>query len=367
MSQRCRLCLSVSLLTVICPFLAFALPPCAYTAVESLSSQLTLQGNLRYEGSGLSTSSLGGDLTADYNRLYASSPSAYSLKATGDFSIGTAGPELTLDGSGDFKRFIEGDRFAVGALKLDYAQSDGLEVDLTGGVGIGRFRDVTPLAKAIQIQNTLIDEGILLAPFTNETLQELAQAIGRVGTTLSEQLTALEKTIVATGLLKENALSARGLLAMEDNLSASGEARLCGWDLQARFGGAVTGIPEPTISEAIVLQARYALAPDAVSQWTASAQWTSGFSPLSRYSITASLSYGRRVGQGFRLAATYRFTRDDHWSAATADYDSHDVSSTLAIQLTSGLSLTVNGKLTYDTRVGQLTSLLLVQLSYDVF
>lgn len=356
-----------ALLVLALPILGAALPPCAYTPAESLSSQLTLQGNLRAEGNGPSLSSLGGEASAAFTRLFASAASAYSLDAAGDLAIGAGGPALKLDGSGDFKRFITGDRFTVGALKLDYAPATGLEIDLTGGLGVGRFRDVTPLAKAIRIQNTLIDRGILLAPFTDETLKTLAQEIGRVGASVSDRLTALEQTIVATGLIKGDALGARGLLEMEDILTASGEARLCGWDLQARFGAAVTGLPDAVLSEAIVLQARTARVPDPVSQWTASAQWTSGFSPLSRYQITASVSYGRRVGQGFRLTAAYDFLRDDRWSSADATYNTHQLSATLAIQLTSGLSLTVNGKLAFDTRVGAVTSLLLVQLSYDVF
>jgi len=367
MPQLRRVGLVGTLLVLATSAVAVALPPCAYTPTESLSTQLTLQGNLRAEGSGAAIASLGGELTADFSRLYTSAPSAYSLNGTGDLAIGVTGPALKIDGSGDFKRFVADDRFAVGALKLDYTQGTGLEVDLTGGLGVGRFRDVTPLAKAIRIQNTLIDHGILLAPFTDETLQSLASEIGRVGATVSDQLTALEQAIVDTGLVKGGTLGARGLLAMEDILNASGETRLCGFDLQARFGAAVTGLPAAVVSEAVVVQARFARAPDPVSQWTASARWTSGFSPLSRYQITASASFARRVGAGFRWTVAYNVNRDDRWSAAGVTYDAHDLSTTLAIQLTSGLSLTVNGKLAYDTRVGEVTSLLLVQLSYDVF
>ncbi len=362
-----RLSLAIFLFELACPLAGLALPPCAYTPAESLFSQLTLQGNLRSERDVSSPSSLGGELTANFTRLFASTPSAYSLGGTADLSIGTTGPALKLNGSGDFMRFIEDDRFAVAALKVNYTGTSGLEIDLTGGLGVGRFRDVTPLAKAIRIQDDLLDRGILLAPFTDETLETLAQEIGRVGATVSDQLAVLEQAIVATGLVKGNALGARGLLAMENILASSGDARLCGWDFQARVGGAVIGLPSPTPSEVVALQARCARAPDPVSQWTASVQWMSGFSPLRRYLVTATLSYGRRVAEGFRLVATYDFTRDDQWSTPGVRYLEQDVTSTLTIQLSSGLNLAVNGKLSYDTRVGQVTSLLLVQLSYDVF
>jgi hypothetical protein len=338
---------------------------------ESHLTSLNLQGSFQWFDSATQNGSgnmLSGTLVADFTQLFESELFGYRVDGNVDISLTSSGLTPQLNGTADFKRYFKDDSFGIGVIGSRYTDTTGVEIDATGGLGFGRFRDVTPLAKAIQIQNVLLDKGFLLGPLTDDVLQSLAQELGRVGPSLDEKLVTLERLITGTGLVQEEGLGARGLFAMEEIASSSVEARLCGWDVQARVGVAASGFPSPQFSEAIVLSWNYALVPDPVSQWRASARWLSGLTRLGRYFLEGSLFYGRRIRENWRVRANYDFTRDWMWNAGvTTPVDRHQLSLSLLCQLSSKLSLTVDGEISHESGDEEPTETLSIHLSYDVF
>ena len=368
--HRKRRLLLAPVVVVALSFAAASQSPCAFTPAVSHFSHFNIQASYQWFEDQFSpphTSTSTGTLVLDSTEIYDSAASGYQLDGNSWVTFGPTGLDLSLTGSGNIKNYLQGDTFEIGAVSVRYALAGGLEGELTGGVGTGRFRDVTPLAKAIRIQNQFLDNGTLLGPMADELLQTLAQSIGAVGPSSHELLATIEREIEATGLVQGGTLGAHALTEIEDILASTEEARLCGWDVQARAGLAASTVPQPKLSEAIALSWNCALVPDPVSQWQASANWVSGLNFLDRYSFEASVSYGRRIGENWRVRASYDFSRDLLWSTAhTTPFDHHQLSATLISQFSAQLSLTVDFELTFETDYEQPTKTLTLHLSYDV-
>ena len=170
-----------------------------------------------------------------------------------------------------------------------------------GGIGTGRFRDVTPLAQAIRIQNDLLDLGELLAPVGDDALLDLAQVLGEVGPTDDEKVVQLVERLIGTGLVPGNELGVRGLLAVEEILTST-ETRLCGNDIQARLGASAMLSPTFNLSATGTLLVRYAAVPDPVSQFDSSAEAKIRLARPEEMSIESDISYARSLPMAGRRA-----------------------------------------------------------------
>ena len=112
------------------------------------------------------------------HRYYNSLPYAWDLNFNGvgltrRTSDGTQeGSYSFVAGPGIRKYFNpEGDFFYSGELLVTgNSDFDRPTIDVTPGVGYGRFIRVTPLAQAVRIEQFLIDEGVIKGPLSKETL-----------------------------------------------------------------------------------------------------------------------------------------------------------------------------------------------------
>jgi hypothetical protein len=354
-----------------------ALSPCDFSPEESRLTQLNAQGAFQFyddPNKDNHDSTFTGNVEANFTWLRDSALIGYRLDGTAQAEFDPGKSFTKIQSTGGFKRFISGDQFFVGAtdlsgtIDLSPKFSAPLVADVTMGMGTGRFRDVTPLAKAIRLQNTFLDEGVLQGPLTDDKLQEVAQILGLQGPTLAERIDRLEKAIEVTDLPAGGNLGARALLEMEDLISSQGEARLCGWEFQASGGLNLNNLPPTDIHGTLVLNWNYALVPDPVTQWTASARLDTGFSLFSRYSLRASVSKVQRLTDNLRVRFTYDFSRTPAKNPNNSTFiDRHQFTGTLFFQLTNQLSLSVNGELAHETGYEEMSKRLSIQLNYDIF
>jgi len=350
-------------------FCAVGISPCEYKTVESSLETLTLQGSFQWYEDPYADdreSLLHGVLNADYVRFVQSERFGYRLDGMSAVSWSTAGLGGEISFAGDVKSYWERDLFVIGALDVGATEGENLTVDLTTGLGWGRFQNVTSLAKAIRMQDALLDLLLLVAPLTDDVLKEMAQTIGDPALDDEARILRLEELLTKTGLLSDGALGAEGILELERILVETGDSRLCGWDLQARVG-ASWGSSGPVLSEAIVLMGNVAQVPDPVSQWKGSVRWISGFLPLERFGIDLTASYFRRLGEQWQLRLGYSFQADVGWSTRGEDVFEHRVWATGWLRLSSRLSLSCDGEIRYQTGDEELTRTILVRLDYDVF
>ncbi len=342
---------------------------CDYTSPESRVVSLSLQGNFQwYDGPYLDDRARVVSLatSADYSLLYASETVGHQLDVTASLRGDQSSWSFTLSGDGDLKSFWRGDAFGLAAFGVD-ASDGSLEVDLTAGLGTGRFRDVTPLAKAIQIQNDLLDLGILLAPLENGPLLALAQTIGEAGSTQDEKTSALAAQLVATDLVKDNELGVRGLLAIEQIIASTEGGRVCGRDVQGRIGLSATMMPTVSIATTGVLLFNYALAPDPVSQLTSNASCKVHLAHPDELSAELDLSYSRRLPEGWTARSTYRLTYDHRWTHPDQTQVGHVLTASLTTQVLGSVGLSLAGELRHFTGDEEITSLLTIHLTYDIF
>ncbi len=342
---------------------------CDYTPPESRLESLTLQGMFQWYDGPFADDRMGSVLMtagAEYGNLFSSPGSGHRLDTVAELRGTLEAWTFAIRGDGDLKAFFDGDLFALGAFGIE-GSNDGLEVDLTAGLGSGRFRDATPLAKAIRIQNALLDLGLLLAPLESDPLLAIAQTLGSVGPTDEEQAIAVSDQLIATGLLRDDELDILGLLAVEEIITSADGGRLCGGDVQARIGVAAMVLPEMSIATTAALLYNAAFVPDPVSQLILNASLKLRLAYLGQMSGALDASYSRHLPSGWTARADYRCTIDRGWSRPDRTLIDHDLTASLTTQLFGSVGLSLAGELRYGNNDEELTTSLTVHLAYDLF
>jgi len=360
--------------------LGSTLSVCSYEPPESRISDLVILGSFNwYDGPYADdrNRAISASLVGDYRAMISSAAFEQAVDARTEIRADDNGWTADLSGSGSLSSFFgadsmtgarfSGDLFGVGAVGVSGSTRTGLEVDLTGGVGAGRFRDVTPLAQAIWIQNELLDLGELLAPVTDDTLLELAQILGGIEMTDAEKVVALVDRLATTELIAGGDLGVRGSLAIEDLLSSGDETRLCGRDIQARLGVSATVYPEFSLASTGILRLRYAAVPDPVSQFDSGAEVKIRLVHPEQMNIQANISYVRRLPDGWMARAEYRVIANRGWTLPGTTDVSHAASGSLTTQIFNAVGLSLVGSAQYHTGDEEITLTLALYMETDLF
>ncbi|MBN1858430.1 hypothetical protein JW848_04410 [Candidatus Bipolaricaulota bacterium] len=341
---------------------------CSYTQPESRLSALVVQGSFSwYDGpySDNRNRTISASSIAEYSGLHSTASLGQELDARLEVRGTETGWALDLSGSGDLKSFAAGDSFVIGAFGIDASLDSGLEMDLTGGIGQGRFHDVAPLAKAIRIQNALLDLGVLLAPIGDPALGRIAQILGEIGPPGEEKILDITEQLSSTELLKDGGLGVLGLLAIEDVISSE-ESRLCGGDIQARIGASAKFFPAFRVSATGIVLLQRAVTPDPVSQVNAGAEAKVRLAHPEQFRIAADVSYSRRLPDGWTARASYRLQIDRMWSTATETLVSHAASASVTTKLFDSIGLNLVGLVQHETGDEEITISLAAYVEVDV-
>jgi hypothetical protein len=338
---------------------------CEYDPPESHVTDLALQGWFSWHDgpdAGIVDRSLTTHLSADYSRLSMTGPFGYDLQAHGQLRRAEERWTSRITASSSLQASITEQLFGVGVLAFDADLQSGLELDATAGIGTGRFRDATPLALAMRIQNRLLDLGELLAPVGREMLLSLAQILGEAGPTEDEKIIRVAERLVDTQLIAEGQLGVTALLTMEQILSSPHQTRLCGRDAQARIGLTTRLLPETSLVATGIVLLRYAAVPDPVSQLQARAETKVRLLRPTEMIAEADLSYTRSLPGNWTSRAEYRLTVDRGWSTETVAAFSHRLTATLTTELSGGIGLNLSSELAYNSGDDEITVDLTVSL-----
>jgi len=118
--------------------------------------------------------------------------------------------------------------FAYAGVRVD-ASTNWLQpgCEIRSGIGIGRFRDVTPLAKAYRIVDELVRAGGISRLLPSRDMLRIAEVIAAVElyASFEEQVTSVADLI---GQIAESELSSRDVLLVRAQLEGGAGERYCG-------------------------------------------------------------------------------------------------------------------------------------------
>jgi len=343
---------------------------CDYDPPESRIRDLTLQGWFNWSdgaSAGAEDRTLSARLVVDYEQLFSSAAQGRDVDGHAQLRRTDEAWTAELNASGSVRSTLTDALFAVGALGLDASLDGGIEMDATGGVGTGRFRDATPLAQAIAIQNALLDIGQLLAPLGCDVLIELAQILGEVGPTEDEKMIHFAERLLATELLAEEQLGVRGLLAMEEILRSPYQTRLSGRDAQVRVGVSARLSTEPSFMATGIAAVRFAAVPDPVSQVALAAQAKLRLFRPSELGADADLTYTRSLPGRWTARGNYHLSIDRGWTNRDVMAISHLLSGSLTTQVLGAIGLSLAAEAGYDSGDEELSVSVSVHLEASLF
>ncbi len=253
-----------------------------------------------------------GRLAASIDRLVDSPNAGFGLTAVTELALSGFAPTSWLgQGSLSYRLYpwSEGVFFLFGGLET--AVSTGLPqpgLDVRIGLGLGRFSDVTPLAKAIEIDRALVALGTIPVPLSEDVVLAVAQEIG-----LATEISAPEDLVSEIEAILEFGggiqLDARELLAVEELALASGRDRRCGWSLQAGVGYELLDLYGGAQSVVFVSSADAALASSPKDQFLVHMSFSGPFESLDENTLAGSASYVLDFGDGMAMTAGYTLSR----------------------------------------------------------
>lgn len=300
--------------------------PTDYTVPKSTAEQMQLGGTYNYAGQegDLLTNDAAGFF--QYNRFFSSLPYGYDLsldvlgnsrydavteKQDNSYNmVGTAGIRKYFNEETDFFYSIEG--------RTTFNDSyDRPAIYATPGLGYGRFIRATDLARAVRIEEFLIQENVIKGNLSKATMLELAHIIeiegeyrAKYGATYRVQwFEDMEKAIDKSGKLTTGELGAVGLLRIEEVLfDERVNERFYGWDARIGVGVEVlTPFEDQERSNALsTLRVRY----------SRPLGWRSQFGFDGEIGTPLSGQFGKGLDASLTAEYLYELTNRVDWTAA---------------------------------------------------
>ncbi|MCX7844425.1 MAG: hypothetical protein N2507_03670 [Candidatus Bipolaricaulota bacterium] len=299
----------VAVLLLIGGALGWALPICQYQAPTTNLLRGEATFNYRYyddpltAGPDMSTGrlALGGEWLVD------SPARGVGLTFGGEFALHQlALATAAAQASGTFRQypFPQIAYFVFGGVEgfLDTRlPRPGLEV--RAGVGYGRFTDVTPMVRALRLEEKLLQRGVLLASLRESALLRLAQEIGRerLYPSRAELATALARLLEAEARVT---LDPKSLFLIEEVLAEAGLERYCGWVVQFGLGYALLR-PQAGAELTFHLALQGAVAPDPRSQILFKSEISGPYQVFEEYTWNLNASYSFRLNELATFLAQY--------------------------------------------------------------
>ncbi|MGB2982735.1 MAG: hypothetical protein WBC63_02605 [Candidatus Bipolaricaulia bacterium] len=305
---------------------AFSIPLCEYRSPVTDLADLGIGFSYQYHNDpfGQSDSDINeGDFTVEYVRLFDRPEFGFDVNVRNDMRISVLDVSTyTTLADGSYKRYFssEGDAFAFAGASVrssSWFESLGLSVNL--GVGVGRFVDVTPLARATRIEEYLVDRGSLTDHLHPVDLQILADEIGSLAKyeSLAALLAAAQDVIEGSSNIKIGGLDALDLSEITRLIQAEGFSRYCGWDLRLGLGYELLD-PSGGENDLLVTGSfNYAFTTTPSEQFLVQGSFSGPPELMDTNRIDVTVAYDCLVSDFLSLTATYDFSRETWASEAT--------------------------------------------------
>lgn len=293
---------------------AGAVALCDYTAPRTSLTSLWLSGSYRYfedpATPGVDVNA--GRIGLNLNRFLDSPSYGYTTTVLGEVGVVNLAPvSVSLQATTSQRYYFTPGQplFGFGGVAATYATGQPqLGLTVSAGAGYGRFTNVTPLAKALRIQEILLERKVLTQALADDTILAVAQEIGRRAEYAEvKDLAAAVVRIIETAAGVQ--LDPRSVLAVEDLILATGDERYCGWAVQGGLGYEVLDPYGGERSLVLTLSGEAALAPAPGAQLRLSALATGPFDIANEHALTATLTYEQALSPTATFQGSAAFGR----------------------------------------------------------
>ena len=214
-----------------------------YNVSVSSARSFLIGANYNYSTLGWKETTNRGNIRLVYKNFYESLLYAHSFDLIWNASRSEKANYYNAALTDRFKKYIWTDRDFFGSASLHGTHLKGYKrpsLDLTFGIGAGRFINVIPLAKAVRVEDFLLFSGQLYDDLPEETMIKLGHIIEKREEykTLHGDVYKLvwykdmEDAIRESGMLKEEKINAAGILRMDEVLFRERISdRFYGWDI----------------------------------------------------------------------------------------------------------------------------------------
>jgi len=214
-----------------------------YNVSVSSARSFLIGANYNYATLGWKETTNRGNIRLVYKNFYESLPYAHSFDLIWSASRSKNANYYNATSTDRFKKYIWTNRDFFGSTSFHGVYLKGYErpsLDLTLGIGVGRFINVTPLAKSVRLEDFLLFSGQLYDDLPAETMLKLGHIIEK-----QKEYKALhgdvyklawykdmEDAIRESGTLKEKKINVAGILRMDEVLFRERISdRFYGWDI----------------------------------------------------------------------------------------------------------------------------------------
>jgi hypothetical protein len=287
---------------------------CEYRSPKTALADARLSFGYRYydDANTVGVDVNSGRLAFAYDQLFDSPNYGFSLGGAAELALDDFSPTGWLgQGAATFRYYPMEDAllFAFGGLEASMATARPRPgVDVRVGLGIGRFSDVTPLAKAMTIEEELLALDAFVDPLADDVLLAIAGAIGQwiEYESLKDLVADIESLI--EGVAGAD-LDARAVLTIEEVILATGDERQCGWAIQGGIGYELVDPYGGTQNVILGGSADAAFAFSPSDQLLFHASYSGPFDIVSENTLNASVNYEYALAEGSALIADYVLQR----------------------------------------------------------
>lgn len=328
-----------------------------YTVPVSTAKSLLLNADYNYSAVGDSTVANVANGRVLYKQFYSSLPFTWTIDFDGSASKLDDETSHSTYLSTTFRKYLsdEGNFFGFGGLTASHNKGfKQMASRVTAGAGYGRYIAATAFAKAIRIDNFLLDEGIITGHLDKETLIKLGHIIEReqefkdkYGATYEPKwYDAMEKVIKESGKMKGDTLGAMGILRIKEVLFFETiHDRFYGWDLRFGVGYDITTADKSSTDASAVAGFSFSYPLSLGTQINHGTTYSSNFGAFGdEYDVVSFLEYIYELSNRIDFLGGYKF----HSIKATAAEDalnSHALRASFIFYIENKINFVVNGQM----------------------
>jgi len=304
-----------------------ALPLCDYRSPQTDLSNLGVSFSYNYHNDPYGVSDQDrnfGQLEVDYSRLFDAPDFGFGVSVKNDMTISVLRlSSYLITAEGDLKRYVAPDAAHFGFAGISgksAASYDAIRLAASLGIGYGRFADITPLAKAMNIDDYLINRKSITKHLDDLDLEAIAFEIDSIDTydSFADLLTVVQEIIEESGLAKTGGLDALDIYEIGRIIADDDHPRYCGGDAKVGleyelvdpFGG-----PSELLATAAF---NYALATTPQAQFLAQGAVSGSSDILHTHQIEIRLGCDYVLTDTVSLASSYSFVRET-WDGVYTD------------------------------------------------